>query len=505
MSEQEATIKIPVVVIDDQISMRKALRRILDGARIFSVEEFSTAKDAIEYLKSHVVELVVSDIYLPKGSGLDVIRYLRQRPLANDVPVIFVTGEATKDDIVHSIELGVNDYLIKPFGAQDLLGKIKTLLSRYRNPSEKVKKLRSAEAALIEGRVEDALRQFKELATQETNAPRVLVGLAQAEAKSGRLDEAFALIDKAINESQIYFPAYAVGADLLLKQGKKIEAIQFILKELAINGKQVHRRMLLADLYFEAGDFKSGLEQMRQALVDSPSDEAALLKMAELQSASGDHEKAIHYYLKTRRKSPSCTRALDGIAQVCLATNTPKRALQLFADFLAQNPMRKDVILVRARLHEKMGDEEQALGDVETFLISESENIEALYLKGRLLLRLNHFGEAKEVWDEICKLSPTSENFAKVGLVNLKMNRFNDAAAFYEKSVSLEPTNPKYLHNLGYAYECLKHFAKARVYYEKLMRVAPQNVEGRDALARLNALAAGRPGGAGAAGTPKAS
>ena len=466
--------------------MRKALRRILDHVGVFAVQEFSGAKEAIEYLKGHVVDLVISDIYLPKGSGLDVLRYVRSRTLAADIPVIFVTGEATKDDIVQSIELGANDYLIKPFGAQDLLGKIKVVLSRYRNPSERVKKLRAGESCLLTGQVEAALKIFREIHKEEPTSARILVGLAQAEAQFENYAVAQAHIEKAIEESAIYFPAYAVGADLLLKQGKRPEAIEFILKELSINGKQGHRRMLLADLYGESGDYKSAVAQIRQALLDDPRDENVLLKMADLLFLSGDPEKSLHYYLKTRRKIPHSMLALEGISHVCMSQNNPKKALNIFTDFLTQNPMRKDVLLVRSRLFERMGEFDQALGEVETYLISASDNIEALYLKGRLLLRLNMPEEAKLTWDEICNLSPVDENFAKVALVNLKLGQYRAAASFYEKALFLDGKNTKYLYNLGFAFEKMRDYARAKGLYEKVIGILPQHTEAREALVRVS-------------------
>jgi DNA-binding response OmpR family regulator len=92
--------------------MRKALRRVLQSDRNFEVIEFGSAADTIEFLKKHHVDIVVSDIYLGQGSGFDILRYIRGRAILADLPIIFVTGEGTKDDIVHSIDSGVNDYLL---------------------------------------------------------------------------------------------------------------------------------------------------------------------------------------------------------------------------------------------------------------------------------------------------------------------------------------------------------------------------------------------------------
>ena len=480
-----AEVRVPVVLVEDQISMRKALRRMLDSARLFSVEEFGSARDAVEYLKTHPVDLVISDIYLPKGSGMDILRYIRTRPIANDLPVIFVTGEATKDDIVQAVDLGVNDYLIKPFEPPDFLSKAKSVLEKFRNPTPRVRKLRMAEAHFFSGKLDEAMTLFKELLAEESDSVRVMVSLAQAHARVGNIDDALTLIDDAIRLSPIYFPAYAVATDLLLDRGRKLEAIEYLTKEISIHGKQPQRRILLADLCFELNNPKAGLEHVRQALVDNPREETVLLKMAELQFMSGDVEKSIHYYLKTRRKNPHCTKALDGLAQVCVSIGDPPKALKMFNEFLRTSPGQKDVLLARARLFEKIGEVDPALGDIETYLISEPESIEALLIRGRLLLRLNLLKEAQQTWDEIEAAAPTADSFGKIGVVCLKMNKFEMAKRYYQKAMQLDPHNSKYAFSLGYALENLKLFSTAMDCYRAVLKLHPGDVEAKDALARV--------------------
>jgi len=482
----KAEPRLPVVLVEDQISMRKALRRILDSTQAFDVEEFGSARDAIEYLKSHPVDLVVADIYLPKGNGIDILRYIRTRPIGNDIPVIFVTGEATKDDIVQAVDLGVTDYLIKPFEPGDLLAKMKLVVERFRHPSDRVKRLRDAESHFFIGELDAAIGIFRALLDEEPDSVRVLVSLAQAEARCGRADEALSLIDRAIRLSPIYFPAYAVATDILLAAGRKTEAVEQLTKELSIHGKQPGRRMLLADLYFDLSIPKDGLEQVRLALVDYPRDESVLLKMAELQFKSGDVEKSIYYYIKTRRKNPGCTKALDGIANVCVAVGDPQRAFKMFADAMKASPHQKDVLLSRARLHEKVGSYDPALGDVDTYLISEPENIEALLIRGRLLLRLSQSKEAQATWVEMESIAPTPENFAKIGIVCLKLNRFEMARSAYGKAVDRDPRNAKYHFSLGYALENLGQFGEALESYERVLELHPGDVEAQDARLRVS-------------------
>jgi tetratricopeptide (TPR) repeat protein len=326
---------------------------------------------------------------------------------------------------------------------------------------------------------------FGALLEEEPDSVRVMVSLAQAKARMGRVEDALGLIERAIRISSIYFPAYAVATDVLLESGRKAEAVEYLTKELSIHGKQAARRVLLADLYFEVNNPKAGLDQVRQALVDSPRDEMVLLKMAELQFMSGDVEKSIHYYVKTRRKNPHCTKALDGLAQVCVSIGEPQKAFKMFNDTLKASPQQKDVLLARARLHEKIGEFDPALGDVETYLISEPESVEALLIRGRLLLRLDLSKEAQATWQEIETIAPTADNYAKIGVVCLKMSRYEMARRAYEKATQLDPHAPKYQFSLGYAFENLRLYASAMECYQRVLGLHPGDADAKDALGRV--------------------
>ena len=92
--------------------------------------EFTHAGDsrsALRCLGEQHVELVVLDLGLPDGDGLDVLRTLRQRDM---LPVIVVTGRGEETDRVVGLELGADDYLVKPFSLRELVARIRAVLRR---------------------------------------------------------------------------------------------------------------------------------------------------------------------------------------------------------------------------------------------------------------------------------------------------------------------------------------------------------------------------------------
>jgi tetratricopeptide (TPR) repeat protein len=423
---------------------------------------------------------------LSKGNGLEILNYIRSRPIANDIPVIFVTGEASRDDIVHAIELGVNDYIIKPFEPQDLLFKIRHVMGQYLDPPAHLKRLRAAEKLLLQGRLREAHQEFINLRNEDPYHPRVLVGLAHAEWKLGQGQSAKGLIEEAIRVTDMCFPAYALMADILIAEGKKHEAVEFLLRELSLNGKRTGRRVQLAELYFELHDYRSGLEQVRLALIDFPNDEALLLKMAALQQESGDLDKSLHYYLKTRRNVPRSSLALKGIMDVCFKMNNGKKALQIFTDFLKQKAQQADVLHARAKAHEKMDMMEEAVADIEASLLLEPDQTEPLTTKGRLLKKTGQEMPARMVWATLTRIDPSANNMTQVGLVNYNSGDFGQAALYFERAIFAESNHHKALYYLALSYKKLGQMGKAKSICQQALALLPENGEFKTLLEEIS-------------------
>ncbi|APJ03174.1 tetratricopeptide repeat protein [Silvanigrella aquatica] len=484
------TNHLRVVVIDDQLNMRKALYRIFDRTGHYTVEDFGNAKEAIAWLKTHGVDLVITDIYMPLGDGFEVLAYIRGRAMQNDTPVLFISGEATKEDIVRSVDLGVSDYILKPFEPHDIVQKAESVIAKYRNPPENIKKLRHAEELFFNEKFDEAKAEFEAINTSGKPTARSLIGLAQTEAKLGNVEAALKHVDEAIENNSMYYPAYSAGADILLANKKRVEAIPYLAKELTINGKQIHRRMALADIYLEnsktPGYYDKAMEQMKFALHDDPTDETLLLRYAEIMWSTGNKEKGIHYCMKARRQNPDSTKSLMQLANMYIQDGHPIKAVNLFSDILNKNANQYDVYLCRAKVFEKMNENEKAISDLnkipKTVVVL---RLEVMKAKGRIYAKMGKLPEAIASCEEVANMEPTADNLARVGLLFIRMKNYRNALGWYEQSTIMEPDHPKYVYNLGCCYEALRDKKKAIECYERSLNLDPNGKETQIALARM--------------------
>lgn len=116
-----------ILVVDDDPEIRKLLARYLEGQG-FRILLAASCAELRERLATHKVDLVVLDVMLPDGSGLDMCRDLRRERAA--VPIILLTALKEDVDRIIGLEIGADDYLGKPFNPRELVARIRAVLRR---------------------------------------------------------------------------------------------------------------------------------------------------------------------------------------------------------------------------------------------------------------------------------------------------------------------------------------------------------------------------------------
>jgi two-component system, chemotaxis family, chemotaxis protein CheY len=118
------------LVVDDSSTMRRIIINTLSKLGHQDVLEAANGREGIERLASADVDLVITDWNMPEMSGIDFVRALRGMERASTLPVLMVTTNAAKDDIVEALRAGVNNYVVKPFTPDTIKEKIDAVLQR---------------------------------------------------------------------------------------------------------------------------------------------------------------------------------------------------------------------------------------------------------------------------------------------------------------------------------------------------------------------------------------
>ena len=118
-----------ILVIEDEPDIRKNLEYNL-AREGFKVSAVGSLSDANETLKSNVFSLILLDLMLPDGSGLDLCKKIKGNPETESIPIIILTAKDDEVDRVVGFELGADDYVTKPFSVRELILRVKAILKR---------------------------------------------------------------------------------------------------------------------------------------------------------------------------------------------------------------------------------------------------------------------------------------------------------------------------------------------------------------------------------------
>jgi two-component system, chemotaxis family, chemotaxis protein CheY len=128
--EKILDLHMKVLVVDDFATMRKIVRNILKQIGFEDIVEAEDGNAALHLIKNDKVGLVVTDWNMPNMSGLDLLREIRQNSKTANLPVLMVTAEGLKENVMEAVKAGVSNYVVKPFTAEVLQEKIETIFKK---------------------------------------------------------------------------------------------------------------------------------------------------------------------------------------------------------------------------------------------------------------------------------------------------------------------------------------------------------------------------------------
>jgi two-component system, chemotaxis family, chemotaxis protein CheY len=117
------------LVVDDFSTMRRIVRNLLKELGFMKVEEAEDGVTALQKLKSERFDFVVSDWNMPNMTGIDLLRNIRNDAALKHLPVLMITAEAKKDNIVEAAQAGASGYIVKPFTAAVLSEKLSKIFT----------------------------------------------------------------------------------------------------------------------------------------------------------------------------------------------------------------------------------------------------------------------------------------------------------------------------------------------------------------------------------------
>ncbi|MDX5365547.1 MAG: response regulator [Alphaproteobacteria bacterium] len=124
-------MKMPILIVDDYKTMLRIVRNLLQKLGFSDIDEAMDGTDALAKLKGRRYGLVISDWNMQPMTGYELLQKVRADDSLKSLPFVMVTAESKVENVVAARQAGVNNYIIKPFSAEVLKAKLKTVLGDF--------------------------------------------------------------------------------------------------------------------------------------------------------------------------------------------------------------------------------------------------------------------------------------------------------------------------------------------------------------------------------------
>ncbi len=124
-------MSMPVLVVDDYQTMIRIIRNLLNQLGFRNIEEAKDGKQALEKMQGQKFGLVISDWNMEPMTGYELLQQVRASEVLKATPFIMITAESKTENVIAAKRAGVNNYIVKPFNAETLKGKIKSVLGDF--------------------------------------------------------------------------------------------------------------------------------------------------------------------------------------------------------------------------------------------------------------------------------------------------------------------------------------------------------------------------------------
>lgn len=124
-----------ILVVDDFSTMRRIIKNLLQELGFGNIQEADDGATALPMLKSGQFDFVVTDWNMPGMTGIALLKAIRAEPALKALPVLMVTAENTREQIIEAAQNGVNGYIVKPFTAVTLKEKLEKIFERLATAS----------------------------------------------------------------------------------------------------------------------------------------------------------------------------------------------------------------------------------------------------------------------------------------------------------------------------------------------------------------------------------
>ncbi len=296
--------EMTILVVDDMSNMRRTIRGMLRNMGFESLLEASNGIEALEKIRSQKIDFIVTDWNMPKMSGFELLKNIRDDEDNKNIPILMVTAEITEEQVAHAAETLVDGYIIKPFVYNTFEAKMHEVMDKRSKPPP-IDTLMNVANILIKGnQISRAVEELTKGLKKYPKSARLHIAMGEAMEKNGEDDKAEEYYKEACEVNPMFTKAHERMADLLTKQKRTGDALKSLEKAAKISPNNPKRQKEMGMIHLVHGDKTKAKVALNIALKQAGGDNKMSTEIGEAFMDAGMADLAATAFKQTLASDP---------------------------------------------------------------------------------------------------------------------------------------------------------------------------------------------------------
>jgi len=334
----------------------------------FQVRIAQDGRKALQDLTIKPADIVIAAADLAAVSGLELLQEIRENEALNRGAYILLTTPLKKEEIMLSLDMGVDDLIVKPLTLDDVLFKIQTAYNNFTNPKNPELLYEYAKLLFRKQDYKKAYEIYLALAEATEKAARPLVGLGRLHFQEKDYEQAIHFLNEGIKRNPYYVHAYALRAEIYLKNNELQKALEDIKAAIQLSPLNLLRYEQAADMFSKYEHYDACIALMNLG-VDSGFHHPFLIeRLGYFYVKKGEFDKAIDYLKKALAYDKTNTSYLNSLAVCHWSSHHYAQAIDTFNLILKQEPENTHALFNKALILFTIGKNDEGIKNLKRVL-----------------------------------------------------------------------------------------------------------------------------------------
>ena len=350
-----------IMVVEPSKNYKASIKSFLANLKVDKIKIVASAEEVHRELFTTPVGFFIVAWDLPGGNGLNLCRELRAKPLYEQTPILLLSAENMRQDVVLASEVGIDGYLLKPFSYEDFATALDHIVTNLENPSQVNQLLNDAFARLVREETGKAGELFAAALKEYPASARAQCGLAATAYLKGDKDEAIAMYRQAIDTNPNYIDAYRDLIDILMAQKRSSDLYDLAKAVNTLSPGNPRYTIIAAKAALDLGHLEESEQYFRQTVRLSPKLAEAYKGLGNIDIIKEDYISAMKNFKKALDLDNGDIGVLNSLGLAYVKLGKIKEGIDKYRAALKLSPHEPKILFNLGYAKEKLGDIEDAL------------------------------------------------------------------------------------------------------------------------------------------------